>query len=180
MSEKKTVSFLTQTAMGIALVIAAQLAGKSLPAGIAIAGPFSVNQLVTGSLVNCVLFVFTAMTGTSGGVLIGICSAVLASLIGVGPAVLPVVPLIACGNALLCLLFGLFRRKIADIPAVLLSAAGKCAFLWILIPRILQVAGVPEKQQTVLSVMFSWPQFVTALIGGILALAMLKRLKKIF
>ena len=49
--------------MGIALIIVAQLLGKLFPAGAVIVGPFSVNQLITGSLVNCVLFVFTAISG---------------------------------------------------------------------------------------------------------------------
>ena len=61
----RTVQFIARTAIGIALVILAQLIGKLLPAGAVIAGPFSVTQLVTGSLVNCVLFVFTAQVAVS-------------------------------------------------------------------------------------------------------------------
>ena len=49
------VHWITRTALGVALVVVAQLLGKVIPAGAAIAGPFSVTQLVTGSLVNCVL-----------------------------------------------------------------------------------------------------------------------------
>ena len=81
------VQWVARTAMGIALIIVAQLLGKVFPAGAVIVGPFSVNQLVTGSLVNCVLFVFTAVGGLWSGVTMGIVSAMLAQFIGIGPAV---------------------------------------------------------------------------------------------
>ena len=78
MSQKHSAAFwVTRTALGVALVVVAQLLGKVIPAGAVIAGPFSVTQLVTGSLVNCVLFVFTATTGIWSGVAIGILSSVL-------------------------------------------------------------------------------------------------------
>ena len=101
----KTVRFITYTAMGIALVVAAQWLGNMLPAGAVIAGPFAVKQLVTGSLVNCILFVYADRVGLGSAVTVGILSAVLASVIGVGPQVLPLVPLIAVGNALLAFLY---------------------------------------------------------------------------
>ena len=104
----KTVRFITFTAMGIALVILAQLLGNVLPAGFTVVGPFTGKQLLTGSLVNCVLFVFTGAVGLWSGVIIGLLSSILAHFFGIGP-ILPVVPVVACGNALLCLVFGLLR-----------------------------------------------------------------------
>lgn len=180
--ESSAVQFIARTAIGIALVILAQLIGKLLPAGAVIAGPFSLTQLVTGSLVNCVLFVFTAQAGIWSGAIIGILSSVLASLIGIGPAVAAVVPVIACGNALLALVFGLVsgRREQLRIPAVILAAVLKCAFLWVSVPAVLKALGtVGEKQIAALSIMFSWPQGVTALIGGTLALIIIPRLAKL-
>lgn len=58
----------------------------------------------------------------------------------------------------------------------MIAAALKCAFLWLLVPAVIQAVGVPAKQVAALSIMFSWPQGVTALIGGLLALAILSRL----
>lgn len=179
--EDSAVRFIARTAIGIALVILAQLFGKLLPAGAVIAGPFSLTQLVTGSLVNCVLFVFTAQVGIWSGLIIGILSSVLASLIGIGPAVAAVVPVVACGNGILALLFGLVsgKRERLRIPAVIFAAAVKCAFLWLCVPAVLKALGsVPDKQVAALSIMFSWPQGVTALIGGALALLILPRLSK--
>ena len=110
-----------------------------LPAGAAIAGPFGVNQLVTGSLVNCVLFVFTALSGLWSGVTMGIVSAMLAQFIGIGPAVSAVSPVVAVGNALLCVVYGLIIAKagsegVRQWIAMAIAAVFKCAFLWIAVP----------------------------------------------
>lgn len=175
--------WITRTALGVALVVVAQLLGKVIPAGAVIAGPFSVTQLVTGSLVNCVLIVFTATTGIWSGVAIGILSSVLATLIGIGPAIPAVTPVIACGNAVLAVVFGLLRSREWNFArwaaAAVVAAAIKCAFLWICVPAVLGLlSGVAEKQVAALSVMFSWPQGLTALIGGALSLVILPRLRK--
>lgn len=177
-SESKNIRFITRAAMGVALVILAQLAGKLFPAGAVIAGPFSVNQLVTGSLVNCVLFVFTAIGGVWCGVCVGILSAALASVIGIGPAVLAVVPLVACGNAILCIVFAVVSKALPRIVAVITAAAVKCGFLWLTVPLLLQAIGAPDKQRTMLGIMFSWPQACTALIGGLLAMLIIPRVTK--
>ena len=174
----KTVRFLTCTAMGIALVILAQLLGNVLPAGFTVIGPFTGKQLLTGSLVNCVLFVFTGAVGLWSGVVIGLASSILALFLGIGP-ILPVVPVVACGNALLCVLFGLLRGKLPDWLNVVIAALLKCGFLWLLVPVVIRAAGVPAKQAAALSIMFSWPQALTALLGGLLALLILLRLKKV-
>lgn len=184
MAPKKSPAYwVTRTALGVALVVVAQLLGKVIPAGAAIVGPFSATQLVTGSLVNCVLFVFTATTGIWSGVAIGILSSILASLVGVGPAIPAVTPVIACGNAVLAVVFGLLHGKEWSFPrwaaAAVAAAAVKCAFLWVCVPFVLGLlSGVPEKQVAAVSVMFSWPQGVTALIGGVLAMLVLPRLRK--
>lgn len=174
----KTVRFLTCTAMGIALVILAQLLGNVLPAGFTVIGPFTGKQLLTGSLVNCVLFVFTGAVGLWSGVVIGLASSILALFLGIGP-ILPVVPVVACGNALLCAVFGLLRGKLPDWLNVGIAALLKCGFLWLLVPVVIRAAGVPAKQAAALSIMFSWPQALTALLGGLLALLILLRLKKV-
>ena len=44
---------------------------------------------------------------------------------------------------------------------------------------VLAVAGLPEQQTAMLSIMFSWPQGVTALCGGLLSWPIIARLKKV-
>ena len=167
------VQWVARTAMGIALIILAQLLGKAFPAGAVIVGPFSVNQLVTGSLVNCVLFVFTATGGLWSGVTMGIVSAMLAQFIGIGPAVSAVSPVVALGNALLCVVLR------ADARTRSASTARASGPRWSS-PRLsnapssglpcrccsASLSGVKPQQVQMLSIMFSWPQGCTALIGG--------------
>lgn len=176
-SQNKSIRFITRAAMGIALVILAQLIGNKVPQGAAIVGQFKVNQLITGSLVNCVLFVFTAVGGTWCGVVIGILSALLAAVIRIGPKVPAITPLIACGNAILCLVFALVSGKLKapGILGVITAAVVKCGFLWLSVPLLLQALEIAEPQRTTLTVMFSWPQGCTALIGGLLAIIIIPR-----
>ena len=164
----KNVRWITETAVMLALLIALQALTKPL------------GQLVTGSCVNAVLAVSVLLAGLGSGITIALISPVLAFLLGIGPALVQVVPVVACGNALLAGLFGLSCNKgWKQEIAMVVCAVVKCAFLWAAVPAVIASLGtVPAKQAAVMSAMFSWPQGVTALIGGVLALLILPRLKK--
>lgn len=174
------IRFITRTALGVALVVVAQLIGKLIPSIAVIFGPFSVSQLITGTLVNCVLVVFTLRVGVWSGVVIGILSSILATLLGVGPIVPAVTPLIAAGNALICVAFWLVavRAKKNVVAASVAGAVVKCAFLWLTVPAVLALVGAPEKQAAMLGIMFSWPQGITALCGGLLGGYIAKLVKR--
>ena len=49
----KPAKWIAVTAMGVALVVVAQYLGSLIPDIAVIFGPFSVKQLITGTLVNC-------------------------------------------------------------------------------------------------------------------------------
>ena len=174
----KTIKWISYTAMGVALVVVAQFLGSRIPSIATIFGPFSVQQLITGTLVNCILLVFTARSGVTSGAVIGVLSSVLAAAFGISQIV--VTPMVAVGNALLCIVYGLLARRPSwHIPAMIIGAVVKCAFLWLTVPMVLAAAGLPEKQTAMLSIMFSWPQGVTALCGGLLSWPIIARLKKV-
>ena len=100
------------------------------------------------------------MAGLTSGAVIGFLSAFLAAFMGISQIV--VSPAVAIGNALLCVVYSLLARRPSwHVPAMLLGAVVKCAFLWLTVPLILGLAGLPEKQTTMLSIMFSWPQAVS-------------------
>ena len=164
------------TAMGVALVVAAQYIGSLIPAIAVIFGPFSVKQLITGTLVNCILLVFTAQAGLASGAVIGALSAVLAALMGISQLV--VTPVVAVGNVLLCVVYSLLTRRCVHPAAMPAGAVVKGAFLWRAVPLVLAGAGLPEKQTAMLTIMFSWPQGVTALAGGLLSWPIIPRLRK--
>lgn len=182
--KKTSTLWLTKTAAGIALVLLAQLIGKMIPAIAVIVGPFSVNQLITGTLVNLILIVMTLTVGVGSGVTIGILSALLALLIGVGPIFPIITPFIAIGNALLAITYKLIvkiHKSITFYIAIILAAVIKCAFLWLTVPFVLKyISDIKPAQLKMLTIMFSWPQGITALCGGILALCILPLLKNAF
>ena len=159
--------WVTQTALMTALLIVLQAVTK--PAG----------QFVTGSCVNFVLATATLLCGLSSGLTVALLSPFFAFFLGIGPAFLPVTPGISVGNGVLVLLlYALLGRRegVPGVPlclgAVILAAAAKFLSLWLVIVKLLlPLMGLPEKQMAVLSASFTWPQLITALIGGVVAVA---------
>ncbi len=182
MKQQSPAKWAAATAMGLALVAAAQYLGTLIPGIAVISGPFSVKQLITGTLANCVLLVFAAQVGLASGAVIGVLSAFLAAFLGISQ--IAVSPAVAVGNALLCVVYSLLTTRAGipaikmHVPAILLGTAVKCSFLWLVVPLVLNGAGLPEKQTAMLSIMFSWPQGVTALCGGLLSWLVIRRLPR--
>ncbi|HYE67666.1 MAG TPA: hypothetical protein VEA58_03590, partial [Anaerovoracaceae bacterium] len=96
------------------------------------------------------------------------------------------IPFIAAGNIVLILLWHYIGKQnrghkyAAYITALISAAIAKFSVLYI---GIVQIAvplflGLPEPQASVISKMFSIPQIITALAGGIIATMILPSLKK--
>lgn len=156
-----------------ALLIVLQAATK--PAG----------QYVTGTCVNAVLAVSALAVGLWSGAAVALLSPVFAFLLGIGPQLPPVVPAIMAGNLVFAALLGLLaggkelpplRRRVA---AWLLAAVAKFAALYLLVVKLLcGVLPLKEQQIAVFTVMFSYPQLVTALAGGAIALVLVPPLRR--
>ena len=158
---KKTL-WITETAVMIALLVALQWATKPL------------GQFVTGSCVNLVLGVSVLVGGLWCGLTVALVSPFFAFLLGIGPAFLPIVPVV-----ILHLLAS--RDKIAtrSYLAVAVGAVTKFLALWLLIVKlVLPTLGLAEKQVAAISASFSWPQLVTAAIGGVLAVTIAPLIRK--
>ncbi len=167
---KKTL-WITQTAVLTALLVLLQSITK--------AG----GQLLTGSCVNAVLAVAVLFAGLWSGVTVAVISPFFAFLLGIGPQLLPVVPAIAVGNLVYVLLWHfLFGKQLwRQGSGLLLAAAGKFLVLYLLVVQLLcRILPLAEKQVTTFTAMFSCPQLVTALIGGVIALLILPILRKVF
>ena len=141
---KKTV-WIARTAVCLALLIAIQFLTKSL------------GQLVTGSCVNLVL-------------------AIAALIGGIGPAFLPMVPCVSLGNAVYAVLFALLvgrflqKKKLpAAYGSMVLAAAAKFAALYLVLVRLVAPAVIPAAKLSTVTAAFTWPQLLTAVIGGVLA-----------
>jgi magnesium-transporting ATPase (P-type) len=158
------IHWLTRTALLIALLITWQWASRLLGG----------NQFVTGSGVNFFLFTAALLVGFSGGLSVAVLSPFLAFFAGVGPVFFPLTPIIAAGNAALVIIVWLLADNKKTVPtwrlggAVAVAAVAKFLVLWI---GVTWVAPLFMEVRPAILAMFTWPQLVTASIGGALAIA---------
>ena len=170
---KKKTLWIAETAVMIALLVALQ--GLTKPAG----------QFVTGSCVNLILGVSTLVGGLWCGLTVALLSPFFAFLLGIGPALIQIVPAIAVGNIVLVLVLWLICRKAKKLSPLsyggaVVASVCKFAVLYALVVLLLlPLLGLPEKQVAMMSAMFSWPQLITALLGCALALSLLPLLSKV-
>lgn len=172
MIKNKKIRWITQTAIFLALLIVLQFAAAQLG-----------NQYITGSVVNLVLIVSTMMCGYASGATIACVAPVFIRLIGIGPAFWELVPFIALGNLVLITVWYLSGRyikskKIAYPLALVISAV--CKFLALYLGIVKFVAPVLLKLPPAAPVMlaYSYPQLITAAIGGAIAIIILPLLRK--
>ncbi len=169
MTDKK-IKWIARTAMLTALLLVLQFVTKPL------------GQIVTGSCVNAVLAVSALSAGLWSGVAVALISPLFAFLLGIGPQLFPITPAIAAGNCVLVLLLHALYRDGSTarrISAWIAASLCKFAALYILVVQLLcRILELSEKQAASFTVMFSWPQLITALIGCGLALIIVPRLRK--
>ena len=176
MVSKKTI-WITRTGVLLALLLALQWVTLGTKA--------FAGQYITGSLVNCVLAVSALTAGLSSGLVIALLSPIFAYLLGIAPQ-LVVVPAIMAGNCALVLVLWAVGR--GDAPmwrkavAVVLAAVCKFVVLYLLVVQVIcgvgasfllgqSFFGAPVLLQPMIQALpltFSWPQLITALIGGTL------------
>ena len=175
----KKIRWITETAVMLALLISLQAITKPM------------GQLVTGSCVNAILAVATLVAGLSSGLTIALISPVLAFLLGIAPQILTV-PAIMIGNSIYVVLLSALADKsgknlIKQVIAWLVAAAAKFAALYavvvwlicgVLSENLLASGMLKAPMLKALPATFSWPQLVTALIGGAVALLIVPVLRK--
>lgn len=172
--------WITRTAAMLALLIALQWVTSYIPK--------PVQQYVTGSCVNAVLAVTALICGMGSGLTVALLSPVFAYLFGIAPN-LVTAPAIMAGNAVFVVLLKLIYGKQLwrQVLSWLAAAAAKFAVLYLLV--VVVACGFLADQLIAFGVMktpmlkmlpatFSWPQLVTALVGGAVALLILPGLKK--
>jgi len=147
------------------------------------------GQLVTGTVVNAVLGIATLMVGVGSGAVIALLSPVAAFLLGIAPQILTV-PAIMAGNLVFVSLLGMGRKKPGLLSAALRcgsAAIGKFAVLYILVAQVicnlaadklLENGMLKPAMLQALPATFTWPQLITALLGGTAALWLAALLRK--
>ena len=182
------VKWLVETAMMLALLLCLQWVTGYIPK--------PVQQFITGSLVNCVLAVTVLLCGRASGITVALISPVFAAVLGIAPNYV-VVPAIMAGNVVYVLLLKTIIGKdaksaVKNALALAGSAAAKFAVLYVLVVQVIcnlaadallgqKLFGkvlLAKPMLTALPAMFTWPQLITALIGGAVALMILPVLRK--
>lgn len=174
MNNKKRVLWITHTAVFVALLVVLQAA--TAPLG---------NTLITGTVVNLLLIVSVMTCGLGSGLTVAVISPIVAKFIGIGPLWV-LIPFIAAGNIILILIWhflgnrNTIQKYAAYVTALITAAVAKYLVLYlgivqIAVPFILEL---PDQQASVISHMFSIPQLITALSGGVIASIILPTLKK--
>ena len=170
----KNTHFVAYTAVLLALLVGLQFVTKAF------------GQFVTGSCVNLILAVAAICCGTACGLTVALLSPFFAFLLGIGPAFIRIVPLIALGNAVYVLLIRAISGKDMNgkgrpLRFIAAGTAALCKFavLFLTVTRLaVPSLGLPEAKAAIVSASFSWPQLVTALAGGLLAAEIAPLVKK--
>src|SRR6056297_596984 len=154
-------------------------------ATVATALPFYFHiQAITGPIINAVFILALFLLGIRSALVICLIPSLMALSGGLLPAVLaPVAPFIMIGNVILVLVLDWCYRNFASQKkgywiGVILSSGLKFLFLYFSISVISELL-IKESLAIKVAQMMSWPQFATAVAGGIIAFAVLKPLNKI-
>lgn len=162
----KSTSKLTRSAVMLALTIVFQSL-RLLP----FVGNLPHSALIVGSLVNMCLYLCSLTTDDySGGLLISVCAPTVAYFQG-HLAFVCLIPFVAVGNAMLVVCF-YFLRKSNKYAAVVISAAAKWAVMFFSSKYLLHFfLPIDYDKLKIIIAGFNMPQLITAVIGGILAIA---------
>jgi len=148
------------------------------------------GQFVTGSFVNFLLVSACVLVGLPAAAVVAAVSPIFAFMI-IGIPVFPIlIPFMMAGNLALVATIrfvsgkaftDLTRRAYARIyAAVAAGAVLKFLVLWVGIVQIALtlIPGIKQPQIDAMTITFSWPQLVTALIGSSIAVSVMPNIKK--
>jgi hypothetical protein len=176
----KNIRWITQTAILTAVLVTIHFFTAQLG-----------NQFLTGSAVNLLLVVSLLTAGLATGITVAVISPFCAFFAGFGPAFLPIVPFVAIGNAMFVLAWSLLGLLIKPgisgikLTALRVLTAGTAAvvkfltlYAGIVLIAIPYMLDLNEAQTRMLTLAFSYPQLITASIGGVLALSLTPLLQR--
>lgn len=158
---------MTRTALLLALTLVFQMSRPLFPP--------NVSTFVVGSLVNAALMIAAGTLGIAGAVLISVIAPIIAFL-QQHIKFIWMVPIVMIGNVIIVIVFGLLFKKNQWV-AMISGAVLKFVFLWFAIVQLaLPLVGMKGPAANAIIFSFSWPQLVTAILGGILAITVIKAL----
>jgi hypothetical protein len=146
--------------------------------GLVSIAPLFPLQGIAGPIVNALLYIAVIFLGVRYALFVCIFPSIISLSTGLLPVVLaPMIPFIILGNIILVLLFAYFKEKSYWLGVVVASVA-KFIFIFAASQVIID-KFLPSNIAPAIANMMSWPQLFTALLGGVIAYAFLKFIKKI-
>jgi len=153
-------------------------------AGVALVLPFFIHlQWISGPIINAILILILFLVGIRSALVVALVPSLMALAGGLLPSVLsPVVPFIMISNAI----FVLSLDRIYDWSknqnqgywlGVLVGAVLKFIFLYFSVSLMVKLL-IKQELAVKVAQMMSWPQLITAVLGGMIAFAILKWLKR--
>ena len=131
------------------------------------------TQWFTGPLVNAALIMAVILVGPMEAIILGLIPSSVALSSGLLPLPLaPMVPFIMMSNAVFVAIFA-YMQPANYWLALGIASVLKFAFLSLTV-SLLMGNLLPGNLLAQVAVMMSWPQLVTALIGGVIAFGILK------
>jgi hypothetical protein len=168
---KSKTKFITRTALLLAVSIAFQIFGKFIP----------YNNFIVGPVVNAVLIIATASAGFWSGAAISVIAPLVSAFTNkapIAPLIIAFSPFIIIGNLIIVECFYLLRKK-SRITGIALGAVLKFGFLYASVSIFTSLVEMKPQVAATLINLFSWPQLLTAVIGGVVALVVLKLAGKV-
>ena len=163
---------LTRTGLLLALTLVFQSLRFLIPL------PPWMSTFLIGSLVNAALLVALQALGMRSALLIACVTPVVAWLQQLLPLPVFILP-VAVGNSLYIWLFSRLRRAGPEWLAVGSAALGKAAFFFLAFRGLLSMLELPPALSAAILFVMGWPQLVTGLIGGFIAIYAWRRLERI-
>lgn len=148
---------------------------------IAVLAPYFGNQLVTGLIVNALLFISASVLGIEAAFLLCLVPSLISLYTGLLPlALAPMIPFIMMGNALLVLVFSKIKNWDVRRPNFWYAAISAAVIKYIFIfsaGTILANFVLHDISKSVL-LMISWPQLATSIAGAAIAYFVVLVIKK--
>ena len=163
---------LTRTGLLLALTLVFQSLRFLIPL------PPWMSTFLIGSLVNAALLVALQALGLRSALLSACVTPVVAWLQQLLPLPVFILP-VALGNSLYIWLFSRLRRAGPEWLAVGSAALGKAAFFFLAFRGLLSMLELPPALSAAILFVMGWPQLVTGLIGGFIAIYAWRRLERI-
>lgn len=166
-------------------LIATKVFQLSIFVAIVVVAPYFSNQLITGSIVNALLFISVSVLGLESAFLLCLIPSLISIYTGLLPlALAPMIPFIMTGNALMVLTFSKLTLRqgsgqatrsfwFGAIPAALIK------YFFILSVGMILANSVLHGTAKAVMLMINWPQLATAIAGAAIAFLFLKTINSL-